>query len=96
MVMRWGVFTETLPQSAGVAVIPVWGVMGLVGPVWLPGTPEALIDSAIEDMRRDMTGVEGGGGRSSLLHMFVVQHLEVQFTIVCPWLVKVVFFKLHI
>jgi len=66
-------------------------------PVWLPGKPEALIDSAIDGIGRVMTGEEGaggGGGRSSVLHMSVVQHLEVQLTIVCPWFVKVVFFKL--
>lgn len=67
-------------------------------PVWLPCKPEALIDSAIDDIGLVITGMEGageGGGRSSSLHMSVVQHLEVQLTIVCPWLVKVVFFKLQ-
>lgn len=105
MVKRRGMLMEPFPQSAGVAMVlefPVWGVLGTTVAlitVWFLGTSEALIDSAIEDMGWVMTGVEGGGGggggRSSLLHMFVVQHLEVQLTIVCPWFVKVVFFILH-
>ena len=104
MVMRKGMFTDPSPQSAGVAIVvevKFWGVLDTtvaLVPVWLPDTPEELISSLIDDRRWGITGVEGDGGvggRSSLLHMFVVQHLEVQLTIVCPWLVRVVFFKLH-
>lgn len=87
-----------IPHSAGVAVV-VRGVLGATMvlfpvvwfPVWLLGATvplTAAVGSGVEG-----AGLTSGGvsGMSSLLHMFVVQHLEEQLISSCPWLVKVVF-----
>ena len=68
-----------------VLVFPVRGVLGTTVTLF----PVRLFGATV------VLGAVGGLGKSSLLHMSLGQHLEVQFINSCPLLVIVVFCELH-
>lgn len=82
MVMRSGVLTESVPQPRGVLVVEFWG--GGVDVV-------AFIDVEFPIGGR----VVGLMGKSSLLHKSVLQHLEEQLAMTCPWPIIDRFFALQ-